>query len=240
MKQLNVLSIDMDFFQDVDLETLMRCYPDGHDFASPMLAQIIWGSHYSNPFERDNLSRVKCPEDLFEELKCILSNQNSLVPVRIAQSHLRIYNFICNQAAERGCITVDVTNIDMHHDMFTDNRDSIDCGNWLNAIRNLFDTKVKWISHPVSSEMMDDKRDDKNVEVIVNSFDSIKDKQFDIIFLCRSDLWYAPHLDNKFEELVNYMQQTFKNVTSVDDLVDRRGFVEQMSSSMESAFNELV
>lgn len=128
----------------------------------------------------------------------------------------------------------------MHHDMFTDNRDSIDCGNWLNAIRNLFDTKVKWISHPVSSEMMDDKRDDKNVEVIVNSFDSIKDKQFDIIFLCRSDLWYAPHLDNKVEELVNYMQQTFKNVTSVDDLVDRRGFVEQMSSSMESAFNELV
>lgn len=74
MKQLNVLSIDMDFFQDVDLETLMRCYPDGHDFASPMLAQIIWGSHYSDPFERDNLSRVKCPEDLFEELKCILSN----------------------------------------------------------------------------------------------------------------------------------------------------------------------
>lgn len=240
MKQLKVLSIDMDFFQDVDMDTFMECYPDGHDFASPVLSQIIWGSHYSNPFQREHLLEVKCPETLFEELKCILNNQSSLAPVRIAQSHLRILDFICSEAAERGCTNIEVTNIDMHHDMFTHNTDSIDCGNWLNAVRNLLPTKVRWISSPISCDMMDDKSNEKDVEVIVNSFDSIKYTQFDIIFLCRSDLWYAPHLDDKFEELVDYMQQRFKNVASVDNLVDRRGFVEQVSSSMESAFNELV
>ena len=240
MKQLKVLSIDMDFFQDVNLDTLMRCYPDGHDFASPMLAQIIWGSHYSNPFQRDELLEVKCPENLLEELKGILNNQSSLAPVRIAQSHLRILDFICSEAAERGCTNIEVTNIDMHHDMFTDNTESVDCGNWLNAVRNLLPTKVRWISHPLSCDMMDDKSAEKDVEVIVNTFDSIKYRQFDIIFLCRSDLWYAPHLDDKFEELVSCMEQRFKNVTSVDDLVDRRSVIAQMSSVMENALYELV
>ena len=145
MSTLKVLSIDMDFFQDVDVNTLLECYPDGHDFISPMLSFFIWSRHYSNSYERERLCNVKCPENLLDELKGILKNQDSSAPVVVAQSHLRIYDFIRYEFVKHGCTNVDITNIDMHHDMFTDNPDEVDCGNWLNAIMRELPTKVTLI-----------------------------------------------------------------------------------------------
>ena len=42
-KELNVLSIDYDFFQTVDIDTLATCYPDGHDLPTE-IANVIWAT----------------------------------------------------------------------------------------------------------------------------------------------------------------------------------------------------
>lgn len=228
MKPLKVLSIDMDFFQDVDIETLVNCYPDGHDWAAPMLAALIWSSHYSNPYQSERLRSVTCPEDLFNTLVDILNNQDTSVPVLVSQSHLQIYNFIHEEMLVQERTTLDLVNIDMHHDMFTDVTDRVDCGNWVNAIMNDLPAQVTWISHPLSSELMDDKSGD-GIEVIVNNFDNIKDKQFDAIFLCRSDMWYAPHLDSKFQELVDLLVDRFENIVVSERLTDRSGCTQTLN-----------
>lgn len=228
MKSLKVLSIDMDFFQDVDIETLVNCYPDGHDWAAPMLAAFIWSSHYSNPYQNERLSKVACPESLFNTLKAIIKNQDTSVPVLVSQSHLQIYDFIHEEMLVQERTTLDLVNIDMHHDMFTDAEDKVDCGNWVNAIMRDVPAQVTWISHPLSSELMDDKSGD-GVQVIVNSFETIKETQFDAIFLCRSDMWYAPHLDNKFQELVDLLVSRFETTYVSEGLTDRSGCTQSLN-----------
>lgn len=220
MSTLRVLSIDMDFFQDADVDTLVNCYPDGRDLLSPSLAAMIWSFRYSTPDPNQSLRSVKCPEDKLEELTQILLNQDKEIPVLVAQSHLRIYNFIRHLAIENDCTDIDIVNIDMHHDMFTDAKGAVDCGNWVNAIRDEFCTSVKWISHPASSELFDDKSTEPNLEIVVNDFSSIQDNQFDAIFLCRSDMWFAPHLDSKFNELARVLVDNFNNI-HIGALFDR-------------------
>jgi len=224
MDTLRILSIDMDFFQDVDAVTMTECYPDGHDF-SGSLATLIWSFHYSDPYERDKLLGVKCPEIMLSKLKGILQNQDSDVPVVIAQSHLDIYTFIHSESASHNCENIDITNIDMHHDMFTDNLDVVDCGNWIHAIRDEFSSTITWISNPISKSIMDCESAEC-IQVIENDFESILNKQFDAIFLCRSDIWYPPHLDSKFDELVSVIRDKFNNVKIDTRLSDRQSAVQ--------------
>lgn len=224
MNTLKVLSIDMDFFQNVDMDTLIDCYPDGHDFKSFFLSAMIWHSRYSNPYCNEALLKVSCPEDKLNDLKEILTKQDKTSRVLVSQSHLDIYNFIHDEFATRGCTDVEIVNIDMHHDMFKDNPYSVDCGNWLDAIREQLCTSVTWISHPISAEGMDDVSGE-DVEVIVNNLDPIKNKQFDIIFLCRSDMWYAPHLDDKFYEVVDLLLDTFADTVVSESLTDRKDWI---------------
>lgn len=48
--------------------------------------------------------------------------------------------------------------------------------------------------------------------MVLNTLESIKDCKFDIIFLCRSDNWLPPHLDNEFQELVDFIVRKFKTI----------------------------
>ena len=48
--------------------------------------------------------------------------------------------------------------------------------------------------------------------MVLNTLESIKDRKFDIVFLCRSDNWLPPHLDNEFQELVDFIVRKFKTI----------------------------
>ena len=221
MKTLKVLSIDMDFFQNVDYDTIIECYPDGHDY-SAMLSAIVWASHYSNSNEAKRLNDVTCPDESLKTLKHILGRQLQSTPVFISQSHLDIYKFIHDKLKLHHAKFLEVVNIDMHHDMFTDNVDTVDCGNWAHHIRQEVPTRFTWISHDISEEAMDYSviQDLDEVNIVKNDFKCIEDIRFDLIFLCRSDAWYPPHLDDKFNELVECLCN-FYNVKVSDRLVSR-------------------
>ena len=48
--------------------------------------------------------------------------------------------------------------------------------------------------------------------MVLNTLESIKDRKFDIVFLCRSDNWLPPHLDDEFQELVDFIAKKFKTI----------------------------
>ena len=109
-----------------------------------------------------------------------------------------------------GAASVDVTNVDMHHDLFNDNP-YLDCGNWLMHIRNeIPNTHISWVANPVSEDVYG--FDDQLKSMVSNTLESVKNRKFDIVFLCRSDNWLPPHLDDEFQELVNFIARKFKTI----------------------------
>lgn len=215
MGTLKVLSIDMDFFQEVDYNTLIECYPDGHDYPAK-LSTIVWASHYSNPSERRRLKNVSCPEEQLSKLKSTLSKQKSRTPILIAPSHKDIYDFIEYRMKRKGAEFLEIVNIDMHHDMFFEDGECEDlinlhCGNWAHYIMKEHPTRFTWISNPVSKQAMDYSTvtDLRDVNIVEGDLSVIAKEKFDAIFLCRSDAWYPPHLDYKFVELFKLMCDKF-------------------------------
>lgn len=46
-RSLKVLSIDFDYFQNVNADTIRSCYPDGIDLPTE-LSTIVWSGYYAN------------------------------------------------------------------------------------------------------------------------------------------------------------------------------------------------
>ena len=199
MKNINILSIDFDYFQDVNSKTLLLHYPDGIDLPEE-LSSFIWASHYANPYGAKELLNVKIKQDKLDELMSYIKKINNKMPVMIPSSHVKIYNFIhdyCNINDN-----LNIINIDMHHDMFDAVPNKIHCGNWLKVIKSEYKTvNTTWICNPVSLENMNK----PDINTIIDDLTGLKNIDFDMIFLCRSDSWTAPHLDNYFVTLAEYL-----------------------------------
>jgi len=209
-QKLRVLSIDFDYFQVVDKDTVQSCYPDGIDLDTS-LSTIVWASHYAIPSQKEKLDKVFCNQEELRLIQHILNNNcKATAPVCIANSHVHIYDFIHESMESFAATSVDVTNVDMHHDLFNDNP-YLDCGNWLMHIHNeIQNTRISWVANPVSEEVYG--FNDQLKSMVLNTLESIKDRKFDIVFLCRSDNWLPPHLDNEFQELVDFIVRKFKTI----------------------------
>lgn len=242
MKTLKILSIDMDFFQDVSADTVAQYYPDGYD-AEPGLSTVIWSHRYAHPEFEKVKDSITCPKDKFNLLvDGVLSSQKAAVPVQIAQSHKHAYSFIASLLAthsnllniDPNDIHLELVNIDMHHDMFVsdstfaanDNDILIHCGNWVNHIFKMHsNTEYTWIHHPASLELMDIEKEiygnpnSPQINMICNDLMSIVDTQFDGIFLCRSDTWFPPHLDEYFDKLIGFLVMICSHESSIENSV---------------------
>ncbi len=232
-----ILSIDFDFFQKVTPEIMQTCYPDGVDLSSA-ISTIVWSGYYANSKQKMMLDTVEILENEFYSMIDILLNQDKEIPVMIANSHLHIYDFIHSNVAETEKLYL--VNADMHHDMFNQNPET-DCGNWLGHISQEYDTSAVWIANPVSKAMYgitdDDIPKDSSIsqlaELIPESSAVIQDKQFDMIFLCRSDNWLPPHLDNYFSEMCEVMKEHFHEIIMEQDIDKPRNYMhyaEQMKN----------
>lgn len=225
LRPLKILSIDFDFFQCVEKETLYT-YPDGHDLSTEM-SIFVWTHHYANPQEEKLLNKVSVNQKLLDEMKEIIINNKSEEvdkPTMVANSHKHIYDFIVKNYNPKKHNGIDLVNIDMHHDMFNDNPE-LDCGNWITHITERYPNyQMTWIANPISEEMYG--FGEKIKHYVKTDFESIKDKQFDIIFLCRSDTWLPPHLDDKFDELYQCIIENYYNVLVDKQITKPREFME--------------
>ena len=202
-KPKKVLSIDFDYFQIVDMET-MNDYPDGRD-NTPFLSEIVWTHRYA---ERPALFDVGFNESEYEKLLSLLENQNNKTPVLISYSHKDIYDFIHEVCPSDS--PLEVVNIDMHHD-YSNANEELDCGNWVSHLQQEYKTfKWRWIANPVSTEMYEAHELDNLISTSINT--SLEKEKYDAIFLCRSDTWLPPHLDSRFENLLKYFANVFNSV----------------------------
>lgn len=211
--KLRVLSIDFDFFQKVDLETILNYYPDGIDLPTSM-STLIWSTRYKNIKTKQQITKVKINEKKFKDIQKILE-KNPTAKCMITQSHVNIYDFIMkNYVSGQG---IQLFHLDMHHDMFNDNND-LDCGNWISFLKNSVNKlSVLWYPNDISEKMYGIEDLHKTMMYDLNLL--VKEK-FDLIFLCRSDNWVPPHLDIYFEQLKNKLIETcgMKNIVISKDI----------------------
>lgn len=205
-RKFKVLSIDFDFFQVVNKETILDCYPDGHDLSTTM-SSIVWSSHYS--YQKEKLMSVKPDTDKIEELKAIINNMRYCSPVMVCNSHKYCYDFISQHYNPNSYESIELVNIDMHHDLFNDNP-NLDCGNWISHVVDKYPCEISWICNPISKEVYG--LDEDNFKMVKEDFSDIEDTTFDAIFLCRSDAWLPPHLDYAFDDLFQYICENFDDV----------------------------
>ena len=234
-RRLKVLSIDFDYFQNVDVDTIRNCYPDGIDL-STKLSSIVWAGYYANDKTKCQLGNVTILDDELNKLRRILTSRNNTrvsTPVLITNSHVHIYDFIHKHARKFNATDVNIVNIDMHHDLFNNNPE-LDCGNWLSHIHDDFKDhcNISWIANPISKKCYD--FNETLNRIVLDSIDSIRDCKFDIIFLCRSDNWLAPHLDTYFNDLVKLISLRFANVNIEECVMNPRN-ITSLAQSMSRA-----
>lgn len=238
MKTLNVLSIDFDYFQGVTKDILTTCYPDGIDLPTP-LSSVVWCSHYAHPYTAEKLESVGILEQELDYLKQILHqtlSQNT--PVMICNSHVHIYDFIHEHMKQRHAKQLAVTNIDLHHDCFNDNSE-LDCGNWISHLKSEYhaNCKIRWIHNPISLSVFG--LDDLQGLPVYNSISHVLNESFDIVFLCRSDNWLAPHLDPYFQDIRDIIFQTCENIRIETDVIQPRNIMNEARKQRQIIENML-
>lgn len=216
-KNLNVLSIDFDFFQEVTPETIMKCYPDTGMELPEKIVNLIWSERYKIAEYRNKLFSVTMNTEKLDTVKKIIkksyvsSNGVALKPVaEICRNHKEIYEFIVQNYNKEIYKNISIAHIDMHPDI--DNRNNrLDNGNWIKfLIKKYPETKIQWYANTISKQTYVNEETTTKLEKdiversIINNFDNIKNQQFDLIFLCRSDEWLPLHLDSYFVELAKY------------------------------------
>lgn len=233
-KTLNVLSIDFDFFQTVEETVIKEHYPDGVDLPTE-LTIFTWGSHYANKNCEQLIRNVGINETRLNELLAILSNNKAKEPkVLIANSHRHIYDFILENYSKS--TKLNLVNIDMHHDMFNDNP-KLDCGNWVKHITNaITNYSLTWIANPISLSVY--KLDENEFDMVRYDFENIKDMDFDLIFLCRSDTWTPPHLDEYFHNIVKHIAAIYDNVLIENQVSKPRDF-EDYVTQLKKTYKEM-
>ena len=213
---MRILSIDFDFFQDADKETIETCYPDGIDYSTSM-SSVIWANHYA---KYKKLNKVSINKYLYLNILEIIAKQHKYIPICVAQSHAYIYKFIKELKKLNPKEKLKIVNIDLHHDVCNDNED-LDCGNWISHVVEAYPgTQIGWIAREASLDIFDLTKEEILDIGIETDFKKIRNTQFDAIFICRSDMWLPPHLDEYFDKLILKCKLDFKN-TYIENCVSK-------------------
>lgn len=202
-----VLSIDWDYFFDCTMEDRLDMFPDGADEnISGVIQNVVWSTHYNS---YDKLVDVGVSEVLLEHLKIFISNTcDSNTKGMYFDSHKHLYEAIMQNTAPSD--SVEVINIDFHHDAYSGGLDDVDCGNWVNCLGEKRALKYKWVKRWDSDlDMLNASKAIKTMTI--TSLDKIikscQAYHFDMIYLCRSSPWSPPHLDGELKEFYDYINK---------------------------------
>jgi len=203
MKKIGqVLSIDWDYFINATTNERAWLFPDGgNENLTPYVENIIWASRYcqtvTKKFKYKSIEEIGIKEHEVEILKEILK-QNSEANSLACLSHKHIYAYL--NAYKMKYDAFNIINIDYHHDMYHIGED-VNCGNWVNKLHadGLIED-FTWINQKDSCGI-------KKPFRLKTTFDIKKacNKEYDLIFICRSDMWSPPHLDVEFHKVLKHM-----------------------------------
>lgn len=231
MKQpLKILSIDFDFFQETTHTIINNAYPDSLDMPTE-LSSLIWATHYANPDTETLLNQVTFPQQTMDTLLSHLDKHlTPETPVMVRNSHKHIYPFTFCHYDTTKYENLQVINLDMHHDAFTNDRQPANCGNWTHHLRKYMDAldetaDITWIPNEISEKSCTKAPDFIH---IVHDLDILKDFDFDLLYICRSDNWLPPHLDNYFQRFIIHLKMKSKNIHIEPDVTRPRTYKQEM------------
>lgn len=188
---LNVLSIDWDYFIDADGAYRNDHFPDipNEDYAKS-LQDAIWVSRYA---EDDTLLKVGVNPAVYK-----LVERLAYVPYMcVCDSHKYAYTFGIQRLRETGNKRFNFLNIDFHSDCRKDSK-KLDCGNWYSILMSEYRGQWNWIGWPDSYT----KGKPRKLKFTTYfDIDEIDETPWDMLFVCRSDMWSLPHLDNEFTKV---------------------------------------
>ena len=188
---LNVLSIDWDYFIDASGLYRDRHFPDipNEDYPKS-LQDAIWTSRYA---EDDTLLKVGINPAVYG-----LVERLAYIPyMYVCDSHKWAYTFAIQRLRETGNKRFNFLNIDFHSDCRKDSK-KLDCGNWYSILMNEYRGKWNWIGWPDSYKVGKPRKLQFSTVLDVNEINSTS---WDMLFVCRSDMWSLPHLDNEFTKI---------------------------------------
>lgn len=215
---MRILSIDYDYFQTAGAETFKECYPDGID-RNTEESKKVWADILSDKKNQKRISNVRLNRSEMNCAEKIILSQRRDIPVMAVCSHKDMYDFAHRLA--KPSESLEVVNVDMHHDMFNDNP-QVDCGNWVSSLMNEYEHfKFRWVANPTGLDVYGFE-DGETRNLISTSLESLIGEQFDALFLCRSDNWVAPHLDYGFQRLLDTCQTHFHFVKTQDCILYSR------------------
>lgn len=195
-RQLNILSIDWNYFIDVDMITRCMLFPDYPNEDYPKeLEEAIWSMKYQD----DALLQIDVNKNAVEKVQAMISNPYfSPTYMVVTDSHRYCYDFVKTIYDESQFDGINLMNVDFYHDMYLHGF-TLDCSNWLYRLRNtLPDINHIWVHHPSS---------DLDVTLLgmlpklCDNIKSIYEYDWDAVFICKSSMWSPPHLDDEFSDL---------------------------------------
>ena len=237
MAKLRVLSIDWDFLFNASLEQRMLKFPDCCNEKYPSYLQdIIWSSRYAESKEIEDIAVDARAMSILKEY--ISNNCTKDTFCTVWDSHKNLYDEIISRVKGKG--SLEVVNVDFHHDMYDSQTSEIDCGNWVTF---LYEEKERnkheryHAIHPndryywVAREDSDVSAEYKEYLTMI-SIDELPDiGQFDLLFICRSSMWSPPHLDIAFDEFCKWVND---NVTRTEINITQSRYTASFKKAVDS------
>lgn len=180
---MKILSIDWDYFMDVDSNFKQLYFPDCHTEEVMAYAPQIWQSRYlqhGKTLLEVGTKNLQVIKDYIAKHKFKQAYYNI--------SHKDLYSLLDDDSF--------IVNVDDHSDYFDFNGE-VHCGNWLRAANeNGLVEKAIWVKNE-TSYIQDDFPFGTTTDLSI-----INDYKFDMIFFCLSPIWSPPHLNDQFTDLI--------------------------------------
>jgi len=213
---MRVLSLDWDYFLDTTLEERVTQFPDsGNENLGNIVSNMVWTTRYVDS-ERvsNNVEGIRKIQDMKDNKEATIAVLQALSTSRFAfmsvDSHKWLGEFLTEPSLysvlsdlylkDTDLQTLEIVNIDHHSDLYGNGK-SLDCGNWLNKVMEKYPkAKLLWLGNVDSPNDEIDTLEYKNRITYTTDISDIKNREFDFVFLCRSDIWTPPHLDGAFRK----------------------------------------
>lgn len=204
MKPFRVLSIDWDYLVNATMEERIMMFPDGGNEDLPTAIQdSIWSTHYNYA----GLKHICVDYEALKKLKEFIEIHCRDSRCIIYDSHKFMYDEVIS-STEVGQ-PIRIINVDFHHDMYENDYDEVDCGNWVNCLyenENFRKTHkcdhYWWVAREDSDRHPEYK--DYLTEITIDNLKDFEGFDCDLLFICRSSVWSPPHLDGEFKEFCEW------------------------------------
>lgn len=223
-KQIRILNINFAYFQSTTKELIASLYPTIHT-TNKKYAENVWQTRYENAKTRKELISVKINEEItFPTRRALIKIcQTSNPKTYVATEQVDILPIIKENVPDKNIGNISIWNVDVLPGISSwRTNQPITYATWLSALKNEYPKlRTHWISNDLSEQLINNYKQIP-VDSIDNHISRLYHGTYDIIFICRNDLWTPPHLDKDFEKLLTLVKYNASAIEVSEDAKTKR------------------